>query len=187
MQERSFSTVAERCLAGLWSFAEAVVFFIVADVPVTVIALRHGFFRAAGTAVVASLAAVPGGALLWWWAARDPEMVRNVLVALPGIGPEIIGKAEGAMEAGGIPAAFHGSFSGMPYKLYVFAGAETGKSAALFLMLTPLIRLPRFLLAAALASGAGRLSGRVPVRVRIGILAGFWIAFYAWYFTVMGG
>jgi hypothetical protein len=173
-------------VAAGWGLAEALLFIIVADVPVSLIAARRGWRAGAGAALSAALGAAIGGGIVWAWSRAQPDTVAQLYAALPGISPAMIADAVRGFAQHGWSAALVGAFSGVPYKLYAHAAAVDGASLPALLLMTPLVRLPRFLLIAAGAAligrwgnpriGAGRLSAL--------LLAG-WALFYAWYFHVM--
>jgi hypothetical protein len=173
-------------IAAAWAFAEAILFFIVADVPISWIAVRGGWRAGLAAALAASVAAAAGGALLYGWAAADPAGARETIAALPGIDAAAIEAAAAGFARDGYWAMLRGSASGVPYKLYVLAAAGEGRALIPFLLLSTLVRLPRFAGAALAASGISRLlSGRLSMRARLGLLAAIWVAFYAFYFSVM--
>ena len=178
-------------IVALWAFAEAIVWFIVADVPISWIAVRHGWRAASIAAIVAALAAVPGGALLYAWTADDPGAVHRLLVALPAIDGAMIDRASRAYFEGGVNAMVEGSFSGTPYKLFAAAaGASSPPDAqmAQFLIASFFARVPRFLIVALGTSAISAVVGRwLDMRKRLIMLLGAWIIFYAWYFAVMPG
>lgn len=175
-------------VAAGWSFAEAILFFIVADVPISFIALRWGWRAGVKAAFAASLAAIAGGAVTYAWASANPEDARAAILALPAIDAGLANAAAGRLAAEGNLAMLWGSISGVPYKLYALAAGSDGSSLLPFLLLTPLVRLPRFLGAALLASGIGAaLAPRVGLRARLAILGLVWVLFYAWYFWTMPG
>jgi hypothetical protein len=172
-------------LAIVWSFAEAILFFIVADVPISWIAVRYGWRRGAAAAVAAALAATAGGSLLYLWASADPAGAAEAVGSLPGIDQALIADTASRFRDEGYPAMFVGSLSGVPYKLYVLAAAREGREILSLLLLTPLLRLPRFLAAAAAAALVGKtLSLWLSMRARLLLLAGFWLLFYGFYFAV---
>lgn len=175
-------------LVALWAFAEAILFFIVADVPISVVAVKKGFRAAAIASVAAALAASAGGLVVYLWAASEPAGAARTIAALPAIDATLIETASEAFRDGGYPAMLHGSLTGIPYKLYALAAGTEGRPLLPFLLLSPLIRLPRFLLVSALVAGLSRLlSRRLPLRARLAILGGCWALFYAFYFAVMPG
>lgn len=176
-------------LVALWAFAEAVLFFIVADVPISFVALRRGWRAGVVAAFVAALAATAGGAVTYAWAASDPAGAREAMRALPAIDTLLIADTQTAFVSGGVGAMFWGSLSGVPYKLYALVAPGTGgMPLTLFLLASPFVRLPRFLFAAlGTAFISHFLSRRFAMRARLFILAGFWIVFYIWYFSVMPG
>ena len=168
-----------------WSAAEAAIFFIVADVPISWIAVRSGTRAALLAAVVAALASVAGTLAVLFWVSHDPAGVAATMAALPGIDPALISEAA-TRYAQGFDAVLAGSFSGIPFKLFALEAAREG--GILFVVLAPLLRLPRFLAVALFVGGISRFLGCwIPVRQRLGLLLVLWIAFYVWYFSVMPG
>lgn len=173
-------------LVALWAFAEAILFFLVADVPISFVAVRYGVRKGVVAALIAAVAATVGGAVTWLWAARDPAGATAMMAALPAIDAALIAETRAAFAADGRSAMFWGSLSGVPYKLYALAAGSGGMALALFLLASLLVRLPRFLFAALGAAALSRLLSRwLSLRARLAILAGFWLLFYAWYFSVM--
>ena len=168
-----------------WSAAEAAIFFIVADVPISWIAVRSGTRAALLAALVAAVASVAGAAAVLLWAARDPSGAATTMASLPAIDPELIARAARDYHEGAL-AMLAGSFSGTPFKLYALEAAKSHGYA--LLLIAPLLRLPRF---AAVAILAGTISDllkpRVDLRRRLLILVLLWVAFYAFYFSVMPG
>ncbi len=170
-------------LAAAWGFAEAVLFFVVADVPISMIAVRRGIRPALVAAVLAALSAAIGGVCLMFWVANDPAGVARIFASLPGIDAALINQIAQDFEARGYHAMAQGAFSGVPYKLYVLAGgAPPTGGIALFFMASFVARLPRFVLAAVVAGLISQFASRgCTVRTRLFILVGFWVCFYAWY------
>jgi hypothetical protein len=166
-----------------WSAAEAAIFFIVADVPISWIAVRSGTKAALLAAIVAALASVAGGAAMLFWAGHDATGAAATMAALPGIDPALIVEAASAYHGGPL-ALLAGSFSGTPFKLFALEAAREHSIA--FLLLAPLVRLPRFLAIALFVGGISRLlERRMTGRQRLSLLLVLWVAFYAWYFSVM--
>jgi hypothetical protein len=175
-------------LVAVWAFAEAVLFFLVADVPISFVALRHGWRAGAIAAFVAALAATAGGAVAYGWAVADPAGAEAAMLALPAIDSALVTETRANLATGAVAAMFWGSLTGIPYKLYALAAASGDVAFASFLLASPFVRLPRFLIAAFGTAAISRLlSGRIGMWGRLAILATFWIAFYAWYFSVMSG
>lgn len=84
-----------------WSFAEAILFFIVADVPISVVAARWGWRAGLKAALVGALAATVGGAVTYGWAAADPEGARAAILALPAIDEELASAARDQLASEG--------------------------------------------------------------------------------------
>ena len=162
-----------------WSAAEAAIFFLVADIPISWIAARSGTRAALLAALVAALASVAGVLLLWWWASRDPLMPTAVMTLLPGIEGETLAVAADRFSEGYISVLL-ASFQGIPFKLFAL---ESGPDIR-FLLLAPLLRLPRFA-AVALFSGtvADLLSRWMTVKARLLLLVALWAVFYAFYWS----
>jgi hypothetical protein len=166
-----------------WSAAEAAIFFIVADVPISWIAVRSGTRAAILAAIVAALASVAGTLAVLFWAGHDPAGAAATMAALPGIDPALITSAADRY-ASGFPAILGGAFTGIPFKLFALEAAR--QDGIVFLVLAPLLRLPRFLAVALFAGSMSHLLERwTTVRQRLGLLLILWIAFYAWYFSAM--
>jgi hypothetical protein len=172
--------------AALWGLAEATLFFIVPDVLLTAAAvgsLRRGL-RAAGFALAG---AVVGGVLVMLWARADPEGAARMLLAVPGVSEALVERARGLVEGGFLAGMTIGSLSGVPYKIFAVEAAGAGMGLGAFAAMSVPARGLRFVLAALLAYGIGRLlPADWGARARLGLLAGFWAVFYAFYFVVMG-
>jgi hypothetical protein len=80
-----------------------------------------------------------------------------------------------------------GSLSGVPYKIFAVEAAGAGLGLGAFAAMSVPARGLRFVLAVLLAYGIGRmLPADWGPRARLGLLAGFWAVFYAFYFAVLG-
>lgn len=175
-------------LVALWAFAEATLFFIVADVPISAIALRHGARRALLAAIAAAPAAALGGIVLLAWAANDPALCLRVLEQVPGIAQETIDQAAADYRAGGTLAMLEGAFRGVPYKLYAYAAGTEGAGAAGFALASIAARLPRFVLVAVLFSLLGKwLREKISGRTLAALFLAGWTLFYVGYFTLVAG
>ena len=168
-----------------WSAAEAAIFFIVADVPISWIAVRSGTKAAMLAAVLAAIASVLGAAIVLFWAGRDPAGAAAAMERLPAIDGELIARAAKAYHQGPL-AVLAGSFSGIPFKLFALEAAK-GPDYQL-LLIAPFVRLPRFLLNAIFFGGVSHFLSRwLNVRRRLALLAAAWVVFYAFYFTPVPG
>jgi membrane protein YqaA with SNARE-associated domain len=174
-------------IVAIWSFAEATLFFLVADVPISAVGLRHGTRRALRAALVAALASGTGGVTLSMLAAASPEAMHGILDLIPGIGPRMIDEAAAAFAEDGVGAMLAGSFSGVPYKLFAHAAGLEQSPPIVFLVLSVAARLPRFLLVAVIfGSIRPVLSSRLSRRRIATIFIVFWVLFYAAYFSAVG-
>jgi membrane protein YqaA with SNARE-associated domain len=175
-------------LALLWGFAEATLFFIVPDVLLSILAVYAGFKKAAAASLAAGIGAMIGGAVIYSWVQIDPAGVRGVLAKVPGISETMLMDVSRAFHTHGWFAMFAAAFAGVPYKLYAAEAGATGANLFVFLTLTLLARLPRFLLTAAIAAYAGGWMVRdVSLRAALSGLAVFWVLFYLAYFSLLSG
>ncbi len=174
-------------LVALWALAEAILFFIVADVPISYVALRYGWRKGVVASVIAAVAAAAGGMMLLSWAKANSAGVADLIIALPAIDAAMLADAKAAFVEDGYLAMVAGSFSGSPYKLYVYAAANmTSGAVSAFLISSILARLPRFLCVALVVAGIGRLLERwVGLKARLTLLGCCWLVFYGWYFATM--
>ncbi|MEM9635453.1 MAG: hypothetical protein AAGA50_29295 [Pseudomonadota bacterium] len=175
-----------RFLAALWGFAEATLFFIVPDVLLTSLAL-HSLKKALWACLVASIAAALGGMLVWLSTTWFPDQTRMVLLHVPGISDETFARVGQLVQSGFYIGMLQGAFSGVPYKIFAFTAGETGINPFVLFLLTPLARLPRFLLLACLAWGLSAFIGnRLSATAKLTISLAFWAVFYVFYFSVVG-
>ncbi|MEL7198113.1 MAG: hypothetical protein AAGL10_07335 [Pseudomonadota bacterium] len=177
-------------LIAIWALAEATLFFIVADVPIMALAIRAGWRGALLGALVAAVFAAIGGSIVAYLTATSSLDIEGMLWLVPGIGPDLLQQTLLDWSVGGPVTMIIGSFSGVPYKLYAFAAGAQGTGwggLGGFFLASILARLPRFALVALVAGWAGpRLIERFGAKA---VWAGFvlgWIAFYTWYWSVMG-
>ena len=95
-------------LAGLWGFAEATLFFIVPDVLLTWIAVRHGTRQAVMASFAAVAGAMLGGVVMYTWAVHDPALARTVVSAVPAIPASMISGVSADVQNGGCDGDFCG-------------------------------------------------------------------------------
>lgn len=178
---------AANALAAFWGLAEAAVFFIVPDVLLSWLALRG--LRAALIACVFALAgALIGGSTIWMIGQQDPEVLRRLFVLIPAIDSAMLDDVRSQLETDGLVALFIGPLIGTPYKIYALEAAVLKLGYLPFLLVSIPARLIRFALVASIVAALNRgLARRLNFRQRQGLLLACWIAFYAWYFHVMGG
>ena len=178
---------AALALVALWAFAEAVLWFIVADVPIMAVGAIWGRRRAMIAALVGSAAAALGGVALMLWAQGDPAGCRDAMLSVVGVNAQLLDEAGAAWASGGAWAMTVGSFTGVPYKLYAFTAGMDGTGVVAFALLSFLARLPRFVMVAL-------MSGTLAIRLRRrmgnvwfwALFVWTWAGFYSWYWHSMG-
>lgn len=171
-------------IVALWAFAEATLFFIVADVPIMAVGIRYGARRGLLAALVAAVFAALGGVAMMEWASAAPDASRAAIESLPGIDSALLDGAGAEWREGGTWAMMRGSFGGTPYKLYAYAAGIDRAGIAGFFVASLIARLPRFLLIGWLSGLAGPyLRRRLPGRRVWLAFALAWALFYAWYWS----
>jgi membrane protein YqaA with SNARE-associated domain len=173
-------------LAGLWGFAEATLFFIVPDVLLTWIAVRHGPRQAVMASFAAVAGAVLGGVVIYMWGANDPALARTVIGAIPAISAGMVSGVGADLQNGGATAIFTAGFTGVPYKIYAVEAGAAGVGMVWFVLATLVARLARFLGSSFLAAGLAWLLARrfAPAIINKTLIIG-WIGFYAGYFALI--
>ena len=170
----------------LWGFAEATLFFIVPDVPLTAVAVWRGRRAALVACAYAVAGALAGGAVIYVWVAHDQAAVVAALDRIPAIAPGMIADARNDLARLGLGALPIGAFSGVPYKIYAAAAGAVGIGPLSFLAVSIPARAARFVAAVLAASWIDRrLRRRFSSRSRFALLGGFWVLFYAAYFAAL--
>lgn len=173
-------------LVALWAFAEATLFFIVADVPIMAVGIRYGLRRSLVAALVAAVVAAVGGLMMMEWATVAPNASRAAIERLPGIDAALFDEAAMEWPTYGWAAMMEGAFRGVPYKLYAHAAGVNGTGMAPFFAASVIARLPRFVLLALLGSLIGpSLRRRLRPHVLWLLFVLAWTVFYAGYFALM--
>ena len=168
-------------LALAWGFAEGTLFFILPDVPLSLVALMRP--RRALIHLTAILGgAVVAGAVMFTWSSQGPNaqaaVGRVVLVS-----PRMFERAELDYEKFGVWAAVVGPLRGIPYKVYAVEAPEHS-SLGRFLLITIPARAWRLLIvwigssALGLLLRKGRLTSWAPP-----IHVAFWTAVYIVYWA----
>jgi membrane protein YqaA with SNARE-associated domain len=175
-----------RFLVFAWGLAEAMLFFVVADVPITLLTARRGFRTGLVVSLWATAGALLGGLALYFWSAADPTGVAQMLDWVPAVSPGLIAASRQQVAADWIAATLIAGFSGDPYKLYAAAAGASNTPLLPFLAISFAARLLRFVVTAAIAWGfASVLKRHGRERWALPLVRLFWIAFYAWYWTTM--
>jgi hypothetical protein len=173
-------------LVFLWGAAEAVFFFVVADVPITLMTARSGFRTGIIASLWATFGALFGGIIVYFWAGIDAASVDRMLDWVPAVSPAQIAATKRNMAENWIAAMLIGGFSGEPYKLYAAAAGDRSLALKGFMAVTIFARFSRFLASAVLAHGLTLILKRIGQgRWALPLIGLFWVAFYAWYWTRM--
>ena len=173
-------------LAAAWGIAEATLFFIVPDVLLSWVAI-HDWKRALRTCTCALVGALVGGCIVWILGYLEPQPVREIFGLVPGISEQMIADVGQQLDSRGLIALFIGPLIGTPYKIYALEAAGAGYGLLVFLLVSIPARLMRFLVVTLVAGLASHVLRRiVSTRVLVWLHVFLWLAFYTWYFGVMG-
>lgn len=173
--------------AFVWGFAEATLFFIVPDVILSLVGLKRGVREGVLASLCVAIGAGLGGAVMYLWSSAAVGEARAAVLALPAISEGMVETARASMaEHGWLLATFAGPISSTPHKVYAVLAPDAGAPMLLFALASVAARLPRFVLAAALASLARAwLAPRFSARTLLLLWAGGWIVFYTAFFAQM--
>ena len=173
-------------LVAAWAFAEATLWFVVADVPIMATGALYGRQRAVQAAFLATLCAALGGVAMYLWALADAAGSLSAILALPGMSEALYAEQAARWHADGLAAMLTGSFSGVPYKIYAHAAGAAADPLAVFALDSLFARAPRFVVVA-LVSGwlLPRVRARLGGRVFWALFVAAWALFYAWYWSAM--
>ncbi len=173
-------------IAALWGFAEATLFFLVADIWLTRLVITDGWRYATKAAVYASLGALLGGICLVYWSMLDAPGVVQWVEAVPAISQAMMRDAAVALDRKGWTSLIPAAFTGVPYKIFAAQVYHSEASVALFLVATIPARMIRFALAIALVQGLARLlRDRCQTKTLLRFWAAFWAIFYLLFLTMM--
>jgi membrane protein YqaA with SNARE-associated domain len=168
-----------------WGLAEATFFFIVPDVLLTRLALQD-YRRALFSCVITVIGALLGGALLWMISDYEvgPRILRG-FTYLPGINRDHIASSGQSVLQHGAGALFSGMLRGEPYKVFAVHSGVQEVSFSMFLLVSAIARLARFVSTATLAAAIGRLFKNQPPRLLLQCHTLAWLLFYLTYFLAM--
>lgn len=172
------------CTAFAWGWAEAMLFFVVADVLFTLTAAFD--FRAAMRQVTMALAgALVGGALMYQWASHQPATARNAVLRVPFVTEAMAAEVRNHFGESGAAGMVRVQLTGIPYKLYaVEAPSHAGFGS--FLLWSIPARVARFAPGLIGAGAIGWILRRLfPGRVTLVFIAHAtcWIVIYAVYWA----
>lgn len=175
--------------AFVWGFAEASLFFVVPDLLISWVAMNRGLKAGAWASLLAALGAVIGGALIFLWSATDPASARRAVSAVPAVSDAMIADAQADIDANGwFIAAMKGPLTSTPYKVYALLAPKSGAPLAAFAPAALPVRLPRFLIVAAIfAMIGGLLRDRIDRRILLAAFTAGWLLFYLWFWTAHPG
>jgi len=167
--------------AALWGFAEATLFFILPDVPLSLAALYRPRRALAHVASIL-FGSFLGGALMFAWSAHSPA-ARHAVSDVPFVRPSMFLQAERDYQKLGTWSVAVGPVRGIPYKIYAVEATQHS-SLLLFLLITIPARAWRLFAVWIIFSIAGTILRKLRLASLTPYLhACVWIAVYAIYWT----
>jgi len=175
-------------IAIAWGFAEATLFFIVADMLITLVTVYYGLRRGLEAVAFTTIGALVGGAAMYRWGVNDPAGIVAALDGVPAIGPAMIEEVRQALRGDWQGELFGAAFSGVPYKIFAGLAPSAGIAMPIFLLYSVPARLARFLTLWLVTGVLSRLvATRLGKRQQIGVLTVIWVVFYALYWVSTPG
>jgi membrane protein YqaA with SNARE-associated domain len=171
-------------LSFVWGFAEAMFFFVVPDVLLSLVSIFS--LKRVWRHIAAAIAgAVAGGALMFFWAKTNPDSAVAAVKKVPFVTNQMFAHVETGFGENGMVAIYLGPMTGTPYKIYAVE-APKFVSFTSFLLATIPARGWRFILVSLFAAACAsvlRKYGNKNLRqlTRWHVLA--WTAFYIFYWT----
>lgn len=134
----------EYLIASLWAFAEATFFFLIPDIYLTRIAL-YNLRKAIYACFFAAFSACIGGSVMYLWAEYYPHPAVEFLTLIPAIFPKLITEVTQSLFPHPFYALFVAPLKGIPYKIYAVLFGMEKISFSLFIGISFIARLCRFL------------------------------------------
>lgn len=182
------TTLAMSC-AFFWGFSEAVWFFIIPDIFLTLIALfslKRALIAMGWTIAGAML----GGAILYGFWAYDFEALKDFLLTVPLVSEKMIAIAEWHLHMHGMYGMFIWSTQGIPYKIYAVLAGYLHSNFWIFLLATIPARAFRMTLSILFCAWVATLYKKVFIGHKKHLLMTFmatWIGIYGMYtYMVLG-
>lgn len=173
--------------AFMWGSAEGAFFFIVPDVLLTYVAIKHGWRRAMWCAIAAAFGALEGGVIMYLWSLYYPDSMIFRLERTTAISRPMIDLAYAQMRETPFWSMLIAGFTGMPFKLYAAGAPQGGVGLGAFMLACFPIRLLRFSCSILGAAALTRLlDTRLSQRAMIYLWAAVWVVFYALYWSYVG-
>jgi len=166
-------------IAGGWGFAEAVLWFIIPDVYISLVGVRHGLRAALRLTAIAVVGAILGGIVTYQWGVLSPDTAQAAMVRLPGVDTAMVEEVSANVSSAGSIALLEGPTRAEPYKLYALAAGEHRTGVIELALWTIPGRAIRFLISSLIAAAVG-VAGRrfLNQRAAVALWAVFWVLAY---------
>lgn len=174
-------------IALLWGFAEATIFFIIPDVFLSYIAMTEKNIKKVSKVLILTfIGALAGGIIIYLTAKHNPDIVKNILLAVPSVQPYMLEHVEATMNNHPFTGLISGPIFGVPYKLFAFE-APNHMSLPIFIIVSIPARLSRFILVSILAYYLSHYLCKIlKYKTKLTIWLIVWIFVYTIYFSIHG-
>lgn len=171
-------------VAFIWGLGEGTLFFIVPDVYLGIVALFNP--RRLLPVLAASLAGAGlGGLLMFSWGRASPSSISVALARVPLVSPDMVAQTFHRVDREGLWAMLDAPWLGVPYKVYAAGAGAADLPLGIFVPISLVARLERFLPIIAAAGLLGTRLGkpiRRHARLAVASYAVFWLLIYLAYY-----
>ncbi|RIN99445.1 hypothetical protein [Mammaliicoccus sciuri] len=170
----------------IWAFLEGIVFFIIPDVALTYYAImQKSKFKLLCANLIAIIGAVLGGIIVYIISIQHLNFVEMIMINIPGIHPYMIKHVIHSLEYKGVLGLIEAPLFGIPYKLYAMMSYHEGISFIIFIIVSFIARLLRFILTSYLAYVLSHIVFKNVNRyIKILLWLIVWIIVYWVYFSI---
>lgn len=170
----------------IWAFLEAIVFFIIPDVALTYYAImQKSKFKLLCANLIAIIGAVLDGIIVYIISIQHLHFVEIIMIKIPGIHPYMIEHVIHSLEYKGVLGLIEAPLFGVPYKLYAMMSYHEGISFIVFILVSFIARLLRFILTSYLAYVLSHIMFKNVNRyIKILLWLIVWIIVYWVYFSI---
>lgn len=171
-------------IAAVWGFSEAVLFFIVPDVWLSIVG-RKNLKKGLIACLYGLVGALLGGSILFWWGNYDFNSARTIIETVPAIDHSMLTRVQSELSTEGLIAMVFGPLSGTPYKTYAINAAHSEIHFGWFLLLSIPARLIRFVTVVILSHYFYCFIHNKTTFNPLSIILFAWFLFYSTYFYIM--
>ena len=172
-------------IAFFWGLAEATFFFFIPDIYLTRVVLTHAQ-KAYAACGIAAFSACLGGLIMYYFGQSNGFAAEVFLAHIPGISHLLISHVSQNFQQAPVMTLLLGPLHGIPYKILAVLFGEYRLSLPLFILVSFIARLVRFLATTSITQLlAYFLKKRLTLITLYIIHALIWLSIYGLYFYQM--